>query len=603
MGNHVENITFSTDQLMQEVQRLAARVEQLSARLAALEHGSAAVSRPAPAVMPQTRVQADAGPAPLIDTGALLPRIATVCFLLVVALILRTITDSQFINIRAGSVLGMTYAAVLILLGFRLYAKKSRLAPVFPGCGILLLFSIVLETHARYHTLSTLGAYAILFAGGATLFAMSIRYRATALICLGVPVAAAVAMAIDFPYPSYPVLGSLLLAAIIAASYSFKQMRCRYLRWFTLLLSALFWLLWTSKMDTIPSCAEPVAEAMSPAWFLPMLMAFWLVYVATVVLNVLKQDLELGFFESIIPTLTAVGGFAAADTAVTSWLGGRNWLYGAAVIIAVLHLALAWWLARHNRERATGSNVFILAGACLIIATSAAVLKNHIGYALPLWSASALFLAHLSAAWRNQGIRLTSYFMQAVTCGVALLSGTLLVPSALPAATGLAAAGLFAFGLGQYRWCRTHAPDPSYSFFFSRIDRKDYLAVVLLVCGLLGGYGLGQVILQQVLAGMAVDVEFPLRSGQSLLINCGALVLMYLALKGRDKELITVATIVAVIGAGKVFILDMFGIKGVPLVLSVFSTGVVAAFGSVVMGRWSKDENLAKEDSPAHPQR
>jgi hypothetical protein len=32
----------------------------------------------------------------------------------------------------------------------------------------------------------------------------------------------------------------------------------------------------------------------------------------------------------------------------------------------------------------------------------------------------------------------------------------------------------------------------------------------------------------------------------------------------------------------------MFGIKGVPLVLSVFSTGVVAAFGSVVMGRWQQ---------------
>ena len=49
-------------------------------------------------------------------------------------------------------------------------------------------------------------------------------------------------------------------------------------------------------------------------------------------------------------------------------------------------------------------------------------------------------------------------------------------------------------------------------------------------------------------------------------------------LKGRNKELIIVAGIVALIGASKVFIFDMFGIKGVPLVLSVFSTGVVAAF-------------------------
>lgn len=590
MGNHLENTAFSVDQMMQEIQRLAARVEQLSARLAVIEHGTPAVpprQAASPAAAPRV-AQAKAGPPSLIDTSALLPRIATICFLLVVALILRTVTDNQIINIQVGSILGMTYAAILILLGWRLYAEKSRLAPVFPGCGILLLFSIVLETHAHYKSLSTLGAYAILFAGGASIFAMSIRHRASTLICLGVPGTAAVAMAIDFPYPSYPVLGTLLLAAIIAASYAFKQQMCRYLRWFILILSALFWLLWTSKMDTIPSCAEPVAEAMSPSWFLPMLLAFWAVYLATVVLNVLKKDLQLGVFESIIPTVTAVGGFAAANIAVTSWLGGRYWLYAAAAAIATLHLALAWWLARHDRDKAAGSNVFILAGACLIIITSAVLMRKNIGYALPVWSASALLLAHLSAAWRNQGIRLTSYFMQTVTCAVAISSGTLSAPFSPPLATALAGAGLCAFGLSQYRWSRHHPPDPTHSFFFARIDRKDYLAVVLLVCGLLGSYGLGQVILHQILAGVSTDFSFQFQSGQSLLINIGALVLMYLALKGRNRELIVIATIVAVIGAGKVFILDLFGIKGVPLVLSVFSTGVVAAFGSVVMGRWQQ---------------
>lgn len=588
MGNHVENTVFSIDQLTQEMQRLSARVEQLSARLAAIERETpvrqAVKQRPAPP-------EVDAGPAPLVDTSALLPRIATVCFLLVVALILRTITDNQIINTQAGSVLGMTYAAILILLGFRLYARKSRLAPVFPGCGILLLFSIVLETHARYHTLSTLGAYAILFAGGAAIFALSIRHRASTLIFLGVPGTAAVAMAIDFPYPDFPVMGALLLSAIIAASYAFKQLRCRYLRWFVLILSALFWLLWTSKMDTIPSCAEPVAEAMSPSWFLPMLLAFWVVYLTTVVLNVLKKDLRLGVFESIIPTVTAVGGFTAANIVMTSWLGGRYWLYAATVVLATMHLVLAWWLAQHNREKAAGSNVFILAGACLIITTSAMVMMKHIGYALPIWSASALLLAHLSAAWHNQGIRLTSYFMQAVTCATAIASGTLSAPFSLPLATALAAASLCVFGISQYRWSRHTPPDPTHSFFFARIDRKDYTAVVLLVCGLLGAYGLGQVILHQVLTQVTAEFNSPFQSGQSLLINIGALVLMYLALKGRNRELIVVAAIIAVIGAGKVFILDLFGIKGMPLVLSVFSTGVVAAFGSVVMGRWQQSGN------------
>ena len=62
------------------------------------------------------------------------------------------------------------------------------------------------------------------------------------------------------------------------------------------------------------------------------------------------------------------------------------------------------------------------------------------------------------------------------------------------------------------------------------------------------------------------------------------------ALKGRNREIVIIATIVAVLGGIKVFILDLFGINGVPLVLSVFSYGVVAAFGSVVLGKWQKKE-------------
>ena len=94
--------------------------------------------------------------------------------------------------------------------------------------------------------------------------------------------------------------------------------------------------------------------------------------------------------------------------------------------------------------------------------------------------------------------------------------------------------------------------------------------------------------LHEGLSSMSNDFMSQLKSGQSLIINIGALALMSIALKGRNKEIAFIATAVALIGAGKVFIFDLFGIKGVPLVLSVFSTGVVAAFGSVVMGKWHK---------------
>ena len=592
MGQFAENPSHVIENLSEQVQILKSKVEHLSSRLTAIENDRLLPTQQSRVTSGQDQradsQEHDTSPS-LIDTKALLPRIATICFLLVVALILRTITDNQIINTQAGSTLGMAYAAILILLGWRLYEKKSRLAPVFPGCGILLLFSIVLETHGRFESLSTIGAYSILFIAGVSIFAMSVRYRASALICLGVPGTAGVALAIDFPYPIYPIMGLLLLSAILAASYAFKQQMCRYLRWITLGISVIFWLLWTSKIETIPACAEPIAEAMYPSWFFPMLFIFWGVYLTTVVLNVLKKDLQLGFFESLLPTVTAIGAFWAGHTAVYNWFENENLFYSTIIVIAMLHLALAWWLARHDREKASGSNVFTLAGTCLIVLTSATVVKN-IGYILPVWSASALALLLLSASWKNEGIRVTSYLLQATTCIVAVFSTAVMVPTALPVATGLSALSLCVFSLIQYNWSRSNHPDPTHSFYFSKLDTKDYSAVILLLAGLLGGYYFSQFVLHEMLSNMFADFDQQFKSGQSIIINISAMILMFIALRGKNREIIIIATIIAILGGIKVFIFDLFGIKGVPLVLSVFSYGVVAAFASVVMGKWQKKE-------------
>lgn len=591
MGNNVESQLKSFEHLSEQVETLTERVEHLSDRLSALEKSAPWKETPEKTITKKLPPIPHAPPSRpgMIDTSSLLPRIATVCFLLVVALILRTVTDNQIINTEVGSILGMTYAAILIIYGWRLYAKGSNLAPIFPGCGILLLYSIIIETHAHYKSLSSFEAYAILFIAGATIFALSIRHRASSLVCFGVPGTAAVAMAIDFPYPIYPILGLLLLASLIGASYAFKQLMCRYLRWFTLGLAFIFWLLWTSKIQALYGTSEPNADLMYPAWFFPMLFLFWGAYLATVVLNVLKKDLQLGFFESILPTITAIGAFFAGHAAVNCMFQNTIWFYTTIVIIATLHLALAGWLAAQNREKASGANVFIFAGACLIVMTAANVFKN-IGYILPILSASAFALALLSAYWKNEGIRITSYALQFVSCVAAILSGAILVPTSSPLATGIAALSLCIFSLIQYNWTRTHAPDKSRSFFFADIDKYDNSAAVLLITGLLGGFFFFQFGLHQILSKMVADFAFQFKSGQSLIINIGAILLMFLAMKNRNKELIIIGAIVAIIGAGKVFIIDLFGIKGVPLVLSVFSTGVVAACGSVVMGRWQKKE-------------
>ncbi|KPJ98088.1 MAG: hypothetical protein AMJ60_09550, partial [Desulfobacterales bacterium SG8_35] len=144
--------------LTEQVRFLQEKVEELSARLLSLEKGKTLkeerrdvqeAKRPVQQVnIHQEGVLKKAG------TGSLLPRVAAVCFALVFALILRTITDNEIINTQLGSMLGMGYAAALIIGGWWLYSRQNRLAPVFPACGLLLLFSVVLETHARFQSLS-----------------------------------------------------------------------------------------------------------------------------------------------------------------------------------------------------------------------------------------------------------------------------------------------------------------------------------------------------------------------------------------------------------------------------------------------------------------
>jgi len=50
-----------------------------------------------------------------------------------------------------------------------------------------------------------------------------------------------------------------------------------------------------------------------------------------------------------------------------------------------------------------------------------------------------------------------------------------------------------------------------------------------------------------------------------------------------------VAILVTVVGATKVFLYDLLGTHGLPLVFSVFSFGMAAAVESLALGKWQKE--------------
>ena len=79
----------------------------------------------------------------------------------------------------------------------------------------------------------------------------------------------------------------------------------------------------------------------------------------------------------------------------------------------------------------------------------------------------------------------------------------------------------------------------------------------------------------------------------------GAVLLLLFASSRKNREILTVAIIVGIMGMLKSFVFDLFGIKGMPLIFSVFSSGIVAAVGSVVSSRWQgKKEKSPSEKTP-----
>jgi hypothetical protein len=112
---------------------------------------------------------------------------------------------------------------------------------------------------------------------------------------------------------------------------------------------------------------------------------------------------------------------------------------------------------------------------------------------------------------------------------------------------------------------------------------------------LFSGFFTMRVGLYQTLDSLHSATHSAFGGAQSVLINVTAAVLLLLSLMRRNKELRNVAVMVTVIGGGKVFLMDMVQLKGMPLMISVFTFGLVAALASFVLGRWKKSVDSSGE--------
>ena len=519
----------------------------------------------------------------------LMPRLATLSFLLVVALILRTITDSDIINKLIGSGLGMSYAAILMIASWYKYSRQSPLAPVFAACGAILMSTVVVETHAHFQSLPLVPAYLTLVATGISMALISRQFDAFTPISVGTLSMCFAGAAIDYPHPFFPYLSLVLFSANVLAYFAAQMKRCGWLRWSVVLVSMFMLQLWGFRLGYVLRSGEIPPPELAYSWFIPVLAVFACTYFALALFGIIYRRSErISRFDAALPAINSLWAFSTAFYVVNAGGGGTRLLGVIGVLIAVGLLAISFWLAQRPEEGAPGTGVFTFAcGVLLALALPAATGK--LIFSLPVISMMALFMAVVSRSWGSGTVRLATYLFH-IYSGTALafaLKGN--TPAALDT-VNIIPAGLLAFIiLYQYQWCRWWPPTPGYSFF-SRFDPHDRNAVFLLLAGLVSGFFMMRCVIYQTLqiisGSMSPDA---FRCAQSVLINAAAVALILLAYLRHAKDIRNVAILVTVVGGIKVFAYDLLGTHGLPLVFSVFSFGMAVAVDSVALGKWPEN--------------
>ncbi len=522
---------------------------------------------------------------------ALMPRLATLCFLLVVALIFRTITDSGLINKLIGSGLGMSYAAILMIVGYYKYSKQSPLAPVFAACGAILMSTIVVETHVHFQSLPLVPAYLILVVTGIAMALISRRFDAFTPISVGTLGMCFAGAAIDYPHPFFPYLSLVLLAANVLAYFAAQMKRCGWLRWSVVFVSIFMLQLWGFRLGYELRRGEIPAPELAQSWFLPVLAVFACTYFVFALLGIIaRQSERITRFDAALPTINSLWAFSMALYVVNAKGEGAALLGIIGTVISALLLGISFWLAQRSKGGAPGAGTFTLACGVLLALALPSVTGKLI-FSLPIISAVAIFMAVMSRSWGSGTVRLVTYLFH-IYSGIALaivLNGN--SPAALDA-VNILPAGLLAFIiLYQYLWCRWCPPSPEYSFF-GRLDPHDRNAVSLLLVGLLSGFFMMRCAIYQTLQIFYGSVSpDAFRCAQSVLVNTAAIALIALAYLRHSKEFRNVAIFVTVVGGIKVFAYDLLGTHGLPLVFSVFSFGVAVAVESVALGKWTNQAN------------
>ncbi len=549
--------------LADEVRRLGRRVEHLERRLGA-EVTEASPGEPPGVAGREAPEPPGARFAP--GLAASLQRAATVCFVLVVALILRTATDAGWLPAGAGTWLGLAYAlGVVVAAGLVAGRGRRADAATLLVTGSLLVCAVVLEGTRRLHAFPVSLGYGllilqILLAGG-----IAARRGLNVPLGLVLPASLLSAWAVGGGEPVFPGLGATVWFAALVGQVADRRGEAGWVRAVTLVASVGLWALWAlDAAEGGPVPAGVYGGLLAGFVALPWAAVAWRG----------ARGTSAGPLDGLEPGATVAWAYVAARAAFPSPVVGT-----VAVLLGIGLLGTAALLARRP-----GRDGLAVAGV-LALGLGVPGLVGRPWLSPVLLAAAAYGVARLSARWGSGGVRAGAYLLSVLSVVQPLWGGAFGVGGGEPWARAAAVGAAGVLSLVLHGWCRSTPPPPS--GLFRRVDRTDDSAVAILLVGLAQVFLALRFAAYALLRGLGPGV---FGASQSAILCAGALGLLWIGARRDNGELRAVAALVYAVAAGKVFGYDLFWLRGVPLVASVLAMGGAAAAGGVILARRSRPE-------------
>jgi len=588
-------------ELSLQLARLGERVEQLEQQVSAKPLAPRKQATKTPVVAEEA---SESGSLLHLDSSSLLQIVAVLCFLLVVALGLRALTDNGLLEPHLGSILGIFYAASLIIGGHLFYRKTNPLAPVFCITGAVVMFSVMVEAHTRFSALPEAIAYLVLAVTGIGMATISYLNKVALPIIVGTLGMCFAAVAIGYPTPHYPYLALMLWASNILGFFATRLKRCSWLRWLLLVTTHFMLQLWGLKLVGVMVHSQDKPELLVPGLFIPIVALIGLTFMMIALFGIIRSgDEKVSKFDFTLPAVNAAWCYVAGIYVLKD-----PELFGVpAAAAAVIHFALAYWLSRRSTSNAQGTNAFT-AGGLILACLSLPALFNDMVLPLPILSALAFATCYLANRWSSGGMRISSYLLQAYISAIIIVEIGGSVQGGPRSLAILIAVLICCVMTGAHFFYARQSRPPENSKIFIQYDKKDKSALLVLFAGLINSFFASMIIAHYVLQYYyQEDMSVAFTATQSIIISFAAIFIMVQAFFKNNSELRNVSILILLIGGGKVFIIDMLNISGAWLVASLFSFGIAAALESLVLARWktadvSRSSALRRQtEPPAEP--